>query len=76
MNKNVLHNIKKSPAIVLSDAKKIIDRCVDRLTDQKDPVMFCVKMQLFLEDQYKNKGKCICIVPRNKNICSKSTYPI
>lgn len=40
------------------DINKIVNQCVDRLAvDKNDPTILCVKMQLLLERDYKNKGK-------------------
>lgn len=35
---------------------KVIDQCIQRLSVHKDPAILCIKMQLLIEHDYKNRG--------------------
>ncbi|VVC34559.1 Cilia- and flagella-associated protein 206 [Cinara cedri] len=56
VNTNLQYNTIKKPATIGHPiVVKIIDRCIDALSDPNNPVTFCIRMQLLLEDQYRNK---------------------
>ncbi|XP_022167675.1 cilia- and flagella-associated protein 206-like [Myzus persicae] len=46
-------NLQKQPLKNIMD--KIIDQCIQRLSVQKDPSILCIKMQLLIEHDYKNR---------------------
>jgi len=35
---------------------RIVDQCIQRLSVPKDPAILCIKMQLLIENDYKNRG--------------------
>ncbi|XP_025202297.1 uncharacterized protein LOC112599571 [Melanaphis sacchari] len=53
LNSNV-KNLQKQTLKVAMD--KVIDQCIQRLSDYKDPAILCIKMQLLIENDYKNIG--------------------
>lgn len=50
-----MKNLQKQPLKNTTD--RIIDQCVHRLSVHKDPAILCIKMQLLIEHDYKNRGR-------------------
>ncbi|CAH1738362.1 unnamed protein product [Aphis gossypii] len=64
LNPNV-KNLKKQPLKIAMD--NIINQCIQRLSVQKDPAILCIKMQLLVENDYKNRGFIINKVYEENN---------
>lgn len=55
LNPHVNTNLQKKTSENIN--MKILDQCINRLCDCDDLEIACIKMQLLLEHDYKNKGK-------------------
>jgi len=49
-----MKNLQKKPLNNTMD--RIIDHCIQQLSVPKDPTILCIKMQLLIEHDYKNRG--------------------
>lgn len=62
-----MKNLQKQPLKIAMD--NIINQCIQRLSVQKDPAILCIKMQLLIESDYKNRG-----ITHNKLINSMNLF--
>lgn len=60
-----MKNLQKQPLKIAMD--NIINQCIQRLSVQKDPAILCIKMQLLVENDYKNRGFIINKVNEENN---------
>lgn len=62
-----MKNLQKQPLKIAVD--NIINQCIQHLSVQKDPAILSIKMQLLVENDYKNRG-----ITHNKLINSMNLF--